>query len=538
MAPTPEGYAAQLPPLLCGGEMQLRIRARDRAGRLAWPADWTLQIRRADADSDGLSDAEERFLLTDPHAADTDADGLRDAADPSPLRPDHVSITYLGPIRPPGGPPHHPDPEGTRADPQGRHLQPGQSCLYWPPLGRLPPAAPAVLALDAAGPAALDFGPDPALLPPQFSGELAGVWHSDPLPPQARQGGLFLRLTCPADAQRPLLIRDLAVLSPPACPSIARLSHTPAHPGPGQPITVSALIFSPDEISGADLTYRVNNGGTITFPMRRVPASQHYQAPIPALDNRDQLEWWITARDSQGNQSVTSPSLLLIGARAREVISLLARRDFFGDWLSAPDWNGAARLAPSPGLRDTAPVNLTGGTYTVWILAGGRGQSITLYVRNTKVGSLDPRRPDGWQRLGRIQIEAGRHKIHLTSEPGPDAGPGAAPRYASVIFSADPSFVPPADRVLDIYNSIVLLTPRPEETLRGRIQLTATSAGNLSSADFSLDGDFIGRASGPPFRLLLNTARFPNGPHTLRLEAVDRAGPTGLVIEIPIIIAN
>ncbi|MDH4209486.1 MAG: hypothetical protein OEV76_11475, partial [Anaerolineae bacterium] len=78
----------------------------------------------------------------------------------------------------------------------------------------------------------------------------------------------------------------------------------------------------------------------------------------------------------------------------------------------------------------------------------------------------------------------------------------------------------------------------PEEILRGRVELKATGAGNLSSADFSVDGESSRRASGPPFHLLLNTARFPNGPHTLRVEAVDRAGPTGLAVEIPIIIAN
>ncbi len=538
MSATAEGYTAEIPPLFCGGAMEFRVRARDRAGRVAWLSHWTYDIPRADADSDGLSDAEERLLLTDPHSPDTDSDGLRDNADPSPIRFDHAAITYLGPIRPPSDLTYLHDPGDSRVTSQGRRLQPGQHCIYWLPLALLPAGAPAVIALDGRGPASLAAGADTSFPDPQFKGELSDVWYSDRLPPEAEERGAFLHITCPEDAQEPLLIRGLAVLSPPASPSIVRPSQRPAYPGPEQPITVSALVFSPTELASVSLTYRIDDGGTITMPMRRVGETQYYRARIPALDNRDRLEWWITARDSLGGETSTAPSFLMIGGRARAVVSLLARRDFYGDWRSAPDWNGAARLAPSPGLRDTAPVHLTGGTYTVWVLAGGRGRSLSIHVRNTKIGSLDPLRPDGWQRIGRVELDAGRHKVHIISEPGADAPPGAAPRYASVIFTADSSFAPPANRILDLYNTIALLAPRAEETLRGRVELLATSAGNVYRADFSLDGQFLHRASGPPFRFTLNSARFSNGPHTLRVDAVDRAGPTGLAMEIPIIIAN
>jgi hypothetical protein len=116
--------------------------------------------------------------------------------------------------------------------------------------------------------------------------------------------------------------------------------------------------------------------------------------------------------------------------------------------------------------------------------------------------------------------------------------PGAAPRYASVIFSADPTFAPPGNRVFDMHNAITLLTPRAGDALSGHVELLATGSGNLTGAEFSLDGEILRRVSGPPFRFLLNSARLPQGEHTLRVEAVDRAGPSGLAMEIPVTIAN
>ena len=92
--------------------------------------------------------------------------------------------------------------------------------------------------------------------------------------------------------------------------------------------------------------------------------------------------------------------------------------------------------------------------------------------------------------------------------------------------------------MLDIYNSLTLFSPVSGQTLTGRVQFHATGAGNLTGAEFSLDGQLLRRVSGPPFTLSLNTARVANGPHTLRVEAVDRAGPTDLAIEIPVRVAN
>ena len=539
MAPMADGrFSAELPPLPQGGGISARVRARDTAGRVTWSPTWSINIPRTDTDSDGLADAEERYLLTDPTARDTDGDGLSDAQDPTPLRFNRETVSYLGAIEPPSDAPYLLEVGSSHADETGRVLEPGQSVIYWLPLGAISASAPAVVALDAVGSARLAVGADATALDEQFSGELWQVWYSDVLPQETRQRGAFLRVTCPEGARGPLVVSALSVISPPNAPSVMRVYTYPAHPGPEQDIAVSATVFAPGGIAGAQLTYQVNGGGTIAIPMEHAPDSPRYQARIPSLENRDALEYWITARDTQGNTVETVPAYLPIGGRSREVISLLARRDFVGDWASGPGWEGAARMAPSPGRRDSARLDLSGGLYTVWALVGGRGQLIEVYVGNQKVGVADPSLPDGWQQVGRLRLESGRYEVQVVSAAQPGAATGAAPHYAAVIFSADSTFEPPVTRLVDLYDSIYLLAPTPDSTLTGQVELVATGAGNVIAAEFSLDGEVLRRVSGPPFRFSVNAGRLPPGPHVLRVEAVDRVGPTGLAVEMPVTVAG
>jgi hypothetical protein len=107
-----------------------------------------------------------------------------------------------------------------------------------------------------------------------------------------------------------------------------------------------------------------------------------------------------------------------------------------------------------------------------------------------------------------------------------------------VIVTADSSFSPPAGRVLDIHNAIALLFPSPDQTLSGTVELVATGAGNITGAEFSLDGEVVRQVSGPPFRLALNTQRFAPGPHLLGVAASSRSGPLGVSVEVPVTIAR
>jgi hypothetical protein len=74
--------------------------------------------------------------------------------------------------------------------------------------------------------------------------------------------------------------------------------------------------------------------------------------------------------------------------------------------------------------------------------------------------------------------------------------------------------------------------------LTGRVELSATGAGNVTAVEFSLDGQLLRRVAGPPFAYSLNTQRVANGPHTLKAVGFDRNGSTGLELTIPVTIAN
>jgi hypothetical protein len=539
MSPTRNGtFEALLPPLPQGGDLILRVRAQDRAGRETWSPAWTLTIAHADADSDGLSDAEEAYLLTDPEAPDTDGDGLRDAADSAPLRFDAFAIWYAGPIEPPSDLPYLVEAGQSRADLEGRHLPPGQGCTYSLPASLLPEGAPAVIEVNATGALEIAAGADLAAPSQRFDGHLDGYWCSAPFTRESGQGDMLLQLRCPDGASDTAVIGAISLVSPPEAPSITQLSTHPAPPGPEQPIRVSAKVFSPEGVGEVSLTYRINNGGTITVPLTAIGDSQRYEARIPALANRDLVEFWVSASTADGKKSVTAPEQLTIGSWPREVVSLLGRRDFLGEWLADPGWGDAARRAPQPDLQDVAHVNVRGGSYTVWILAGPRGQGMDIYIRDEKAGSVDPGRPDGWQRVGRVSLNTGRHEVRVTSREEPDAPPGASPRYAAVVLAASSGFVPPVNRVLDVYDAISLLFPPADHTLSGRVELRATGAGNITAVDFSIDGQVLRRVAGPPFRLSVNAGRLAPGPHVLRVEALDRAGPTGLAVEVPITVAE
>ncbi len=536
LAPDGEAFSAELPPLLWGGKVELKVRATDTNGHVTWSPLWEMQAARNDADGDGLSDAEEHLLLSNPERADGDGDGLTDSLDPDPAVAEAVSAWYLGPLFPPADGPYLKAGSGGTADASGRVLKPGEQATYLLPTYRVPPGTLPVVAIGGTGEAAISV-PAAAEAPKAFQGTIEGEWRSAPVPVVGPTGvALPVTVSCPASASDPLTIASVALTSPTGAPSIIQAGHAPAYPGPEQPISVSAVAFSPKGLAEVSLSYRVNGGAySATIPMQA--EGQRYRAVIAPLNDRDTLEYWITARDAEGSRTATLPVSLSVGGRGREVVSLMARRDFVGGWRPFPEWQGAAAGALDGGVIDIAPVNLTGATYNVWILAGGRGNGIAVSIDGSAVGAIEGDSPDGWQRVGRMRLEAGRHRVAVTSQAASE-GEWAAPRYAEVLLSADTGLEPPPDQVLDVYNALVLLSPNLQDPLRGTVELRATGSGNLVAVEFSVDGALLRRVSGPPFSVSLPSERYSDGPHTLKIEAVDRAGPTGLALEIPFVISN
>ena len=529
---------ADLPPLLWGGEVELKVRAVDLNGGVTWSPTWKIQVDRQDHDGDGLSDAEEAYMLTDPNQADTDGDGLTDANDPHPLTPDRAPALYVDPLSPPSDIPYLTDPADSQVAENARLVSPGKSALYRLPLNRVPPDGVAVVQLDATGPAALAVGLDPASLAPAFAGALTGPWESPSLRADQGHPDIYLRVTCPAEAKTPLTLYSVALSSAASAPSVMRITRSPLNPGPAQPITISAVAFDPHGLAEVRLNYRVNGQAVVIVPMAEQGQQQRFQATIPARDNRDQVQYWVTAENPQRKRTASVPETITVGGRGREIVALLARRNFLGQGRPSPEWGRAASYAPQPGAADTAPVNITGGTYAIWVLAAGRGNGFTVSVDGKRAGAIKPMQQDGWQQVGWVRLEAGKHHVTLTAEAAPGATPWTNPRYGAVVLSTDSTWTPPADQVVDVLNSVALLSPRLDDPLSGIVELRATGAGNITALEVSLDGKVIRRVTGPPFSLAFSTKRYANGPHTLRLEAVDRTGPTGLAVEAPITIAN
>jgi hypothetical protein len=530
-------YHGAIPPQPQGGEVTIRIRVRDRQGNTTWSPAWTVTIPRADGDGDGLTEAEEQLLATNPGKADTDDDGLVDVNDSNPRTADEYVVTYAGPVYPPDDAPYLPQPGESKITGEGRELAPGETCRYWLPLLPAAAGASAVVRLEGEGALRISVGTNPEALGEKVLTRLEGHWYSTPLPAEVFEGGVYVSITCPEEAPRATLLRSISVVSPPGAPSISGLQQYPAYPGPEQPILISAKPFSPKGLASVKLGYRINGAGTIIFPMTPTGESQHYQARIPALENRDLLEYWVLAEDREGTTTATIPTPLTIGGSARETVALLARRDFLGEWTSSEDWSGAGRAAYNMGAMDHAFVKLSGGTYPVWALAGGRGQSIAVTVKGQPVGRVNPDQPDSWQRIGRVKLEAGRHEIRLLAEALPTAPEGAAPRYAVVVLTADATFEPPAGRCYDVHNSLTLLAPVPKQVVSGMVPFLGTATGNITGVEVSLDGALLRKGAGPPFRFSLNMSRIEPGEHTLQVAAADRNGPIGLSLEIPIIVA-
>ncbi|MBN1459892.1 MAG: hypothetical protein JXA57_10155, partial [Armatimonadetes bacterium] len=370
-----------------------------------------------------------------------------------------------------------------------------------------------------------------------YEAMLEGTWHSEPLTSESAAEAVFVRVSCPETASDALRLYSLTLVSPTAAPSISHIQRVPAHPGPEQPIEISATVYSPAGVDQVWLTYRVNRGGSIGIPMKPT-GPQAYRVRIPSFENRDELEYWVEATDTEGRRTVSQPSFALIGGRGREIVALVTTRDFIGEWRFGRGWAGTARYATHPGAQDLAHVNVTGGTYSVWVLAAGRGQPFEVRIRDRVVGSIDPDRPDGWQRIGRVRLDAGRHRVQVVAQSSQGSFDGVSPGYSGIVLSEDPSFEPPENRVFDTYYALSLSRPTPGQTLSGQVELRGTGSGNMTAVEFLLDGEVLRRVSGPPFRASLNADRLPAGIHVLGMSAIYRGDPTGVVLELPIVVAE
>ncbi len=77
---------------------------------------------------------------------------------------------------------------------------------------------------------------------------------------------------------------------------------------------------------------------------------------------------------------------------------------------------------------------------------------------------------------------------------------------------------------------VFIVSPKADSTVGGTVSFSAQVFDGFGVAKtiFSVDGVVLGEdLTGPPWSVLWNTQAAGNGPHALRVEAIDPAGNTG-----------
>jgi len=533
LQPEPDNrYAGSLPPMLEGGRVSMRVRAIDVDNGITWSAPVSLTVEAPDADEDGLSDAMERFVRSDPANPDTDGDGWRDGNDAHPLIPDRAVSVYLWPLAPPGDAPYI--TEGGGAVSEGvRSVSGDQKLVYRLPLAGVPAGSSPLFQAVVGGDYRLEASPDGAEWQDigSASGDAPlapGAW---PIPPQYPAGGkLWVRMSDGTpEGGAPARIAGLSIAAQPDGPSIRPRGTEPAYPAVGFPMTVLASVFGPRQTAQPRLHYSINGAGTIAVPMAERGRSQVYAANVHGALNGDMITYWVTAADSEEHISATRPRCFYVGTTAQETISLLAGRDFEGEWRPGAEWDGS-RWSPRAGAVDRASININGGDYRVWVLAAPRGGAIRVAVDGRELKPTAAAAADGWQSLGTFDIARGRHEVTLTSSDA--AGPGCA----QVLISRDRNLAPPEGVVCDLFNSLIAVAPAAGQTVSGLVDIEATASGNISVVECYADEKLVGRERRPPYRFRWNARRATPGPHAIELRALDHAGEllltTTLAVEV------
>lgn len=528
----PDGsYAVELGPLLHGGEWLLQARASEGGGKAAWSEEVKLQVPPEDADGDGLSAAEERLFGTDPANPDSDGDGLPDGFDPRPLETDSQPAVFFGPLRAADDSPFLAADHGSTVEGSARKVRGKNYFVYRLYPADLPAGEPALLALRAQGRARVAFSADGKsfgpLLPLQQMGEWQAIAVTDEL---LKRGKFFAAISCAEAPPAELSVRETALLSPLDAPSVATPALTPPYPGPGRAVGISVDLWDPQQIASAWCAYR-SGRGFIRLPLAQVGNSPTWVGEIGQFDNGKWLDWWVIAEDGAGRRSAGRVNHTWVGLLPGETISLFPGQELTGFWRPLRAAWGEARQADAAELRDQGEFAVSGGLYEVWLLAAGRGREIGAWVDGSFFAKINPKYPDGWQRLGRLRLAAGGHRIELVSGVGPE---GAAAQYGQLMLTAISSFTPPPGGRLEMANSLSLFSPRAGAVLEKQTRVAGTAAGNISRVDFFVDDTLLRRFTTPPFSFVWDTGRLKEGKHLLRMIGMSRANQPLAVLQIEV----
>jgi hypothetical protein len=498
------------------------------------------EVRSPDSDDDGLTDAEEALLRADPHNPDTDADGLLDGGDPDPLHATWAPNTYLAPIVPPGDAQVLAADSGSSLVERGRQVAGAASFTYRLPLDGIPEGASAVLSLAASGPAALSVSPDGQAFTPAVSAP-AGAAEPQALqwavPDSARAAGvLYLRFAASSEAAQAATLHSVSIRSGVDAPSVMLRGLEPGRPAPGLRNTAVAKAWDPDGLESVTLLYRVGYGAPVARAMEQMGHTQVYTSELPDLANGNVVTIQVKAADKKGRAAVSPAMAFPVGVTRAETISLLGARDFEGElrpWSAAGmDWRWG-----QAGQADQATATLLGGRYAVWVLAAPRGAELKVAVDGQQAGEAVKRdSPDGWQRLGTVDLKAGKHTFDVVCGP---EGPSQAIRgYAQLLLSTDSAAAPRGALITDYFNTISILSPLPGATVGRRLAIQATATGNVVKAECYVDKTLLGTERLAPYEFRSDTRDWQPGEHTIEIRALNGAGEPMLSAQITVNLAR
>jgi len=521
MKKQPDGsYIATIGPLLRGGEWNIQAQVSLRGEKVAYSPSSKVTLPLDDADSDDLSASEERLFGTDPNHPDTDGDGLPDGLDSHPLTPDASRALYFGPL------PAADDGlflalnHGATLSRGSRRIGGSDFLIYRLYMEDLPAEAKAAVMLRSDGEGRAAFSEDGKTFGPILDLKRADQWSFAEVPKELlTKRRFYVRISSAMTPPAELIIHELSVGSPPEAPSLASPVIVPAYPGPGLPVGVAVDLWDPAGVAQAWCAYRAGRG-YVSFPMTLMEKSSTWVGSLGRFDNAKRLDWWIIAENNKGQRSASRILHKWIGTTHAEMLSLVAGKELKGLWQSAQAGWGPARSSSQSGAKDQAEAQVSGGSYDAWMLAGGRGRELAIWVDGGLFARINPRLPDGWQRLGRIRLKAGAHKIELVAGNGPE---GAAARYGQLLLLASTSLRPPSQGILDIANSLSLSSPKNGQVLGPRTQVYGSAAGNIARVDFYVDDTLLKRFVSPPYKFDWDSAKLTEGRHVLRMIGSNRA---------------
>jgi hypothetical protein len=522
-------YSATLAPLLHGGDWQMQVRISTADDKVAWSDPVTVSVAAQDADDDDLSRSEELLFATDPNNPDTDGDGILDGYDYDPLVVNYSRSCFLGPLQPGADGPYLVEAHNTTLVNDTRRFQADGYCIYRLRAQDLPAEAALTFVMHADGKAQVAFSADGKTFGDVVAPGEANGFQIVPVPGELAQQIFFVRISSATEAPQELVLIDFALLSPATAPSLITPMLTPPYPGPGLPVGISVEIWDPKGIkvddkgvSEASVVYR-SGRGYIRVALEKVDKGPRWIGILGSFENSRGLNWWIEATNNAGAKATSRVMHTWIGSLPGETISISANQELQGEWQPAQAGWGTARRADRENLRDAAPVQLSGGSYDIWILAGGRGRETGIWIDNSHFAQIDPNLPDGWQHLGRLRLSPGEHNFALVSGLG---AKGSAACYSQLLATTIGSFRPPAQGMLQIANSMSLAQPRNGAQIGANTEVLGSAAGNIARVDFYVGDKLLRRFNSPPFSFVWNSAKLPEGKHTLRMVGFNRAGET------------